>query len=291
MNKVLILKLDSENLYFFKIKEKYNICNYYKNSCSISLLYLLRILEILHISIAPFLGNWKKTIKKVNTVIIFPTNYNYGIARYIKKKNRDCKIICCFLDVIFASNKNVLKDKNIDEFWTFDKENAKEYNMQYFHQFYSKEIKLPTNAFVYDTIFLGREKGRNVEIKEIEKILKANHLKPYIKIITDEKDYIPYEEYLKQVSKSKTLLDILEKNQSGMTLRCMESIFFEKKLITNDKNVKNYDFYNKNNIFIIGEDDPKNLVSFINGKYEKIEKDIIHNYDIETWIKKLVGKM
>ncbi len=223
-------------------------------------------------------------------VIIIPNNYNYGIAKYIKKKNKDCKVICCFLDIIFEANKAVFQDKNIDEFWTFDKENAKEYNMKYFSQFYTKELKLAKNKIIYDTIFVGREKGRKIEINTIKKALEEKNLKPFIKTVSVEKDFISYDEYLEKVSESKTILDIVDNKQSGMTLRCMESIFFEKKLITNDKSIKQYDFYNPNNIFIFGKDSLDSLVDFINSPYEKISSKIINHYDIEFWINKVTKK-
>ena len=88
------------------------------------------------------------------------------------------------------------------------------------------------------------------------------------------------------ISQTKALLDYNAYNQKGLSLRVMESLFFEKKLITTNKNVKNYGFYNKNNIFIIGEDKWQNLEEFINSEYEKINPEIIDYFDFKQWIKR-----
>jgi hypothetical protein len=42
-----------------------------------------------------------------------------------------------------------------------------------------------------------------------------------------------------------------------------EALKYEKKIITDNPHVKNYDFYRKENIFIIGEDSENELKNFI----------------------------
>ena len=64
----------------------------------------------------------------------------------------------------------------------------------------------------------------------------------------------------------------------------MEALFFEKKLITNNKDIKNYDFYNPSNIFILGENNIEDIKEFINKPYEKVEQKIIDYYDFEQWL-------
>ncbi len=290
MNKTLVLQLDSDYLYFKYLKSKYKLEDYYCKKFKNFFFYFLKLLDILHISIFLFLGNWKKEIKKFDTVVIIPNNYNYGISKYIKRKNKKCKIICYFLNVICETNQNVLKDQNIDEFWTFDQKDSAKYKMNYYPQFFSKEVKLEKKKILYDTIFLGRDKGRKKDLEKIDKVFKKMNLKSNIMIISNEKEYIEYQEYLDLISESKTILEIVDAKQSGMTLRCMESIFLNKKLITNDKKIKDYDFYNKNNIFVIGIDNYKDLKNFINTKYQNIDRSILKKYEYGSWLNALVKK-
>lgn len=69
-----------------------------------------------------------------------------------------------------------------------------------------------------------------------------------------------------------------------MTLRPLEALAFKKKLLTNNPNIEQYSFYNSNNIFILGKDDPSMLEEFIEKPYIDIDQDIIKQFDINTWI-------
>lgn len=71
---------------------------------------------------------------------------------------------------------------------------------------------------------------------------------------------------------------------NGLTLRVLESLFFEKKLITNNINIINCEFYNKNNIFIINKDNLDDLNDFLKSEYKKIDKKIINYFDYESWL-------
>ena len=64
----------------------------------------------------------------------------------------------------------------------------------------------------------------------------------------------------------------------------MEALFLERKLITNNTDIKNYDFYNHDNIFILGEDNINEIKEFINKPYKKIDQDIIDYYDFDQWL-------
>ena len=232
-------------------------------------------------------GNWTKHIRHYKIVVLGENYYNFDVSRYIKKVNPKCKVIVYFWNkLVFDSYFKILEDPNVDEFYTFDEEEAEQYHFSFNTTYYSKRVTLPKNKITTDIIFLGRAKDREKEILDIEKKLNKNKIKTNFKIIKDEKDYIDYDKYLEMISKSKALLDYNAYHQKGLSLRTMEALFFQKKLITSNKNVKNYDFYNKNNIFIIGEDNWKDINQFINSKYEEIDQSIIDYYDFEQWIQR-----
>ena len=60
----------------------------------------------------------------------------------------------------------------------------------------------------------------------------------------------------------------------------------KKKLITNNKDIINYDFYNSNNIFVLGEDNLDNIKEFIEKEYVEIDEKIINYYDFYEWLKR-----
>ena len=85
---------------------------------------------------------------------------------------------------------------------------------------------------------------------------------------------IPLEMVNQFIDESKALLDIHRTKQDGLSFRVFESLGKEKKLITTNKDIKNYDFYNEQNILIIDEnfEIPK---SFFDSKYIPIPEMIL----------------
>ena len=99
-----------------------------------------------------------------------------------------------------------------------------------------------------------------------------------------------YTELLDKIFESKTVLEINIDSQVGLTLRTMESLFFEKKLITNNKALKDYDFYRKNNIYILDNKEENSIIEFLDSSYSQVDKDIVKKYSYERWIKKWYSK-
>ena len=91
------------------------------------------------------------------------------------------------------------------------------------------------------------------------------------------------------MSRSKCILDIPYKGQSGLTIRTIESIGLHTKLITTNKSIREYDFYDENNIFIM---DLKNNIlpqeDFFENEYKEIDDTIFQRYNITYWTKKIL---
>lgn len=283
MGSVLILRSNDKDKFVSNgvnhTRKKYYNCN--TNSIFFK---ALRKMNMSTMSI--YYGDWKKELKNYTTVIAFDNGYNNLIGSYIKKKNPNCKLILWLWNPIIEYSKNFLASPYIDEIWTYDKEDAKKYNIKYNTQFYNKKIECPKVKIKQDITFLGMEKGRKNIINDLNKKFVQNDLTTKIHIIENEKDSISYEEYLAMVGESKAILDIIMGDVTGLTLRCMEALFFNKKLITNNSDIENYDFYNPNNIFIIGKDNLDNIKEFINKPYEPVDEKIIEYYEFEQWLKR-----
>ena len=232
------------------------------------------------------IADWKKEINSIDIFIMFDSHYSKHIAEYIKRNNPNSKIYFYFWNSIRDNNIHFLQEELVDEFWTFDKEDAAKYEINYNQQFYTRNIKLNQEKELADTFFIGREKDRKTTIENASSILKENNVDALIYLANNKETLCSYSQYLEYLSKTKTILDIVRPNQSGLTLRCMESLFLGKKLITTNPKVSDYDFYNPQNIFILGEDDSRRLVDFINSKYINIDEEIISNYDYSSWVKR-----
>jgi len=150
-------------------------------------------------------------------------------------------------------------------------------------------------CFFYDVIFLGANKGRKAALENLQNKMNDNNISTYFHIvdksILDNNNnviYPPldYSDYLELISKSRAILDYVQEGQNGLTLRPMESIFFRKKLITNDRSIRTNDFYHPNNIFIIGIDKFENLEEFIKTPYTSLSSNIVEKYDVMKWIER-----
>jgi len=65
------------------------------------------------------------------------------------------------------------------------------------------------------------------------------------------------------------------------------ALFLEKKVITTNKDIVNYDFYSKNNIYIyIPGEEIDFSSSFFQTKFTKI--DNFDCYSLHSWLKKII---
>ncbi len=286
IKKYLILRHDIKYV-FYPYLQKKEIHSFYPDFIN---KIFIKIFSKLNLNFLLF-GSWKKLIKEVDFIIIFDTLYQSNIAKYIKKKNKNCRIIFYYWNTVTVFNRFVLNDKNIDEIWTFDKRDAIKYHLKWNPQFYTLNIKLDPEEIIYDVIFLGRDKNRMAMIENTKALFNKMNLKTKLLVIKNEKDFLDYDDYLKLLNKSVGILDIVSPSQTGLTLRIMESLFLEKKLITNNKDIKNYPFYNKKNIFLLGEDQDETLLDFIKKPYEKVPKEIVEEYDYKNWLNRFFKDM
>ena len=187
---------------------------------------------------------------------------------------------------------------------TFDQEDSKLLPCRLVPQVHRK-VRLPENGEKAAGIFfVGQLKGRENILSNLEKIVKTNnipvnfHLIPsshHKTIIPDNlkkyisKSLMSYYDTLLNINCSEFLVDIVQAGQSGLTLRSIESLFYHKKLITNNHSIKKEPFYNKNNIFIIGDpNESRSIDDFITDKsYFPIEQKVEQQYHIRNWMTEL----
>lgn len=77
--------------------------------------------------------------------------------------------------------------------------------------------------------------------------------------------------------------------QRGLTMRNIEMIGLKKKLVTTNKDIIHYDFYNPQNICIIDRSNPIIPDSFIKLPYLDIPQEIYQLYYIESWIRDVLS--
>ena len=98
-------------------------------------------------------------------------------------------------------------------------------------------------------------------------------------------DGISFEENWQNLMQSKAVLDLKLPHHDGLSFRFFEAIYYKKKIITDNVNVKNYDFYHPDNIFITDYENFSGLKEFLDKPYYEIDEKIVNKYGVENWLK------
>lgn len=187
-----------------------------------------------------------------------------------------------------------------DEVFSFEKEDCEKYHLKFATNWiYNSEPIKNENPIDQKVFNIISEDNRlsvlskiasDLESKKIShKILIYNKkIKKRISTLEYITKPIPLSEINKHINRSQVLLDINRKNQNGLTFRVFESLGLNKKLITTNSDIKNYDFYNPNNILIIDEKNPDIPTSFFEKEYVKIPDAIFKKYTLDGWIDNVV---
>mgnify|MGYP000926773665 CR=1 FL=1 len=244
--------------------------------------------------ISPWIASWKKHLHEYDTVIIHASKITPPVARFIRRQAPNIRIIVWYWNPVDKCVPlNEFSDCNC-EIWSFDEDDCVRYGIKYNTQYYFDNVLLKNEEPELDVFFVGGDKGRIEGLINLQQHWDALGISSYFHITPTGrkkdrykgvyKKRIDYAEVLDYISKSKAILDYVSEQQSGLTLRPLEALFFRKKLITNDQSIVDRDFYKEQNIFVLGKDDPSTLVRFLNSGYLPIKEEIVNKYDFDSWL-------
>jgi hypothetical protein len=223
----------------------------------------------------------------------------------LKFKKFTKKSIGFFNDNIYRCPKIKRVIPSFDEAYSFEKEDCANFNMNFAPNWIytkeadsNKEITAEYGVFNICTIdkrlstlvrIANELKSKDINFKFIV-YDKKNKPKIGSDGITYIDKHVPLTEVNEYADRSKVLLDIHRDGQIGLTFRILESLGLEKKIITTNYDIKNYDFYNPNNILIIDGNNPVIPASFFENEYEKIPESIYKKYTVNGWIENVIFK-
>lgn len=187
--------------------------------------------------------------------------------------------------------------------YTFDPQDAKCYHFRYLNQVYrfpeTTNKVLKTKENISDIFYIGKDKKRNDELARLYSLFSDAGAVIDFYIYKDKRTKelqvlkgfyynapLAYSKVLDRIQQSICMLEILQKGQTGVTLRTLEALSLEKKLITNNKTIKLYDIYNPKNILVYTQDTTSTEIrEFLAIPYEPVDKEVLSKYEINTWIK------
>ena len=252
-----------------------------------------------------------KSKKYEKIIVISGENLSKKVILTLKEKyllNSDNLVL--YLWIPIERYKIMLSTyKYYSKVFSFEKRSCEKYGFSFLPNFYSNQLCNIASEYSeqQDLLFFMGQYGKeryllkqklkkykftiliyhNIFTYYIFKILKFNEYKN-VKMKDLVFKTMDRAEVYRNMFNSKYLLDDADINQEGLTQRVFDSLILEKKLITTNQSIKTYDFYNKNNILVIDRDNPLIPKEFLTSNYEKIPEEIIKQYSIESWVKKLL---
>lgn len=238
-------------------------------------------------------------IKKIKRVLPGSEIINYQSDSIIKKKY--------IVKTLKYFDRTITYDR-IDYLWLKEKLSCVQFRPLFFLEDYQQH-KSNNNQLKYKIAFIGTiHSDRFAIIKAIEKIaLKEKYqifMYKYLqsrfiyyfyrytnkafkgtKINDFDFDKISSKRIAKIYEQSFAILDMQYPRNNGLTMRTIETLAAGKKLITTNNDIKNYDFYNPNNILIIDRKNPLIEKDFFINDFIDWDKEMMDVYTLTSWIK------
>ena len=258
----------------------------------------------------------KKTVRNHDTgldlvIVIVGRELTADFLDNLKKKNPNARFVLYLWDDVKRVANFESTHLFYDEIFSFDLKDCQIMGFSHLPLFYTespqKDIKKEYD--IYSAMFSHSER-ENIII-EIAKQAKEQGRKYlfYISLgffayykrrkeINRKRDPmicyistpIPEAENYRNMEKSKAILDVQFAGQNGLTMRTIESLGMRNKLITTNPNIKYYDFYNDNNIYIIDRTCPELNLDFMKTPYKELEKNLYEKYNLKTWVQVITGE-
>ena len=238
-----------------------------------------------------FYSDWTKYLDEDVQLIVFDScKPHYRLQK--KLKTAKIKPIIYFWNPITYKDKirQLKKDFII---YSYSSQDVQKYQLGYNPQFFTEVPVKQPSRIEYDGIFIGKNKSR---LKVLETTYRLFN-RPFFYVLKDRSETsdvirlfekrMPYEEYLQLLCKSQSVIEILYTDNADFSLRTMEALFYQKKLITNNRLIVNAPFFNDNNIFVLNENTTKeNIQKFLSIPFVPYCDKVINYYRFEQWLKR-----
>lgn len=89
-------------------------------------------------------------------------------------------------------------------------------------------------------------------------------------------------------SQSKAVVDIEHPEQTGLTMRTIESLLQGQKLITTNTRLLDYDLYDPTRACVIDRAQPVIPESFLNEPFRAVPDEVANDYHIDSWLRKAI---
>ena len=233
-------------------------------------------------------------------IIVFDTLITSDFLKWLKHVQPQAQIYFAYMNMV-GNARHIIPAKIPQgiSVWTYDEADKIKYNLHFFknNPYFRCYVK-PLTQPKYDIMFVGADKGRANYLLSLEEKLNKMGLKTCFIITKDgrfskNKPYyrnpISYDELTTIVAESRSILNVVMPNQTGVSMRDIESLLFGVKLITTNKSIKEKDFYHPNNIFELDGLNVDGLLDFLKKPVVPVDEKIKSRYSLEGFVTELTG--
>lgn len=250
-----------------------------------------------------FIKKYLRDLRPQDVVIFNDSLLNKGINQYVIDA-ANCHRVLLLRNSVDEEYINK-KCSSFDLIYDFECKKINNEKIKHLEQFFPigfeelgkfKSVVAKKNKPVF--FFLGREKGRFDTISKLADNLIERGFIVDFNIVKDKKTTLSskyfidkplsYKENIKRSLLSDVIIDITQESQSGWTLRVLESLYFNKKIITNNVNVLKSSIYSPQRFFILDYDGWDKLDNFINSPVAPVDETILRTFSPDYMIEKIV---
>lgn len=195
---------------------------------------------------------------------------------------------------------DLLKDKIFDTIYSFDLQDCNKFGFNFITNYiYLKKKEIQPLSKINNRVFIILSIDERLHLlNKIANYLSDNAI-AFKFIITGKKkpkninDNIIYtkkpifiDALMEELESANVYLDLIRHGHNGLSFRIFEALSMQKKIITTNKSISEYDFYNPNNILILDENSEIDInLDFFKTPYQALSDTIYYKYTIENWVK------
>lgn len=233
-------------------------------------------------------------------VVVFDSKVNRRYMELLRRRNPQARIVVwCWNEI--KPREGLLKIADGLDVWSYSPSDCETYGLKYSDPFYFDSIvrrfepmrQANATSGVKGFLFMGRPKGRTGQIDVMARAICDAGWECELVYYSDTNDRQaegrraePYENIVRNTLGYQGILDVAASQASGLSLRTMESVFFHKKLMTTNRLVAEYDFYDENNIYIWGES-PMTVREFLDLPYRPVPREVADRYLLSAWVRRM----
>lgn len=222
-----------------------------------------------------------------------------GMIEYLRKRFPNSKHIYFFTEPQEVNNETVrYYQEKMDIVSIFDPHMAEKYNMLFIPNVYPNKRFKAVTSYKYDICFIGNDKGRREELLKISQLCKEKAIRAAFYVRKDVNcdsdidseqgvNYIhgklTYAEILEITEQSRCILEMRVAPHYACSLRVQEAVIFNKKLVTNNRNI--YDMpCCKDSKWISYFETPETIDWDFVLREENVNYDYNLEYSTKTWL-------